>query len=116
MIVLILLNGMGYSLIQVHFYLDREEITALYCVNKDKPELKCDGKCELGKRLSEAKNQEESQTEITLEELRLVFTEQVTLNPLEHFSSVDLALSYTSFYTSNLTTGSSLDFFHPPQA
>lgn len=116
MIVLILLNGMGYSLIQAHFYLEREEITALYCVNKDKPELKCDGKCELGKRLSEAKNQEESQTEITLEELRLVFTEQVLLDPLEHFSSVDLALSYTSSYTSNLTTGSSLDFFHPPQA
>lgn len=116
LILLILLNGMGYSLIQAHFYLDREEITALYCVNKDKPELKCDGKCELGKRLSEAKNQEEGQVEITLEELRLVFIEQINLAPLNHYSKVNLALSYISFYTRNLTQGSSLDFFHPPQA
>ncbi|MEB2785333.1 hypothetical protein [Algoriphagus persicinus] len=115
LILLILLNGMGYSLIQAHFYLDREEITALYCVNKDKPELKCDGKCELGKRLSEAKNQEEGQAEITLEELRLVFIEQITLAPLDHYSKVNLAISYTSFYKTDLSAGSSLDFFHPPQ-
>lgn len=115
LILLILLNGMGYTLIQTHFYLDREEITALYCVNKDKPELKCDGKCELGKRLAEAKNQEDSKTEITLEELRLVFIKQVTLAPLVHYSNVNLALFYISFYTKNLTVGSSMDFFHPPQ-
>lgn len=106
---------MGYSVIQAHFYLDRKEITALYCVNKDKPELQCDGKCELGKRLSEAKNQEKDQAEITLKELRLVFIEQITLAPLDHYSKVKLALSYTSIYKKDLSAGSSLGFFHPPQ-
>lgn len=116
LIILILLNGMGYTFIQVNFYLDREQITALHCVNKDKPELQCDGKCELGKRLSEAKNQTEGQTEITLEELRLVFIEQVTFEPLNPHSKVNFEFSFTSFYQLNLTTGSELDFFHPPQS
>lgn len=107
---------MGYTCIQVNFYLDRQQITALYCVNKDKPELQCDGKCELGKRLSEAKNQTEDQTEITLEELRLVFVEQVSFDTLNHRSTVNLEFSYTQFYQLNLTTGSELDFFHPPQS
>lgn len=96
--------------------MDREEITALYCINKDKPELQCDGKCELGKRLSEAKNQTEGQTEITLEELRLVFVEQVTFEPLNPHSTVNLEFSYTPFDQFNLATGSAFDFFHPPQS
>lgn len=112
---LILLNGMGYTFIQVNFYLDREQITALYCVNKDKPELKCDGKCELGKRLSETKNQEESQTEITLKELRLVFLKQVTLDPLDPYANAKLELTHTFFHKMNLTMGYQIDFFHPPQ-
>ncbi|SEG35615.1 hypothetical protein [Algoriphagus boritolerans] len=115
LIFLILLNGMGYTFIQVNFYLDRKQITALYCVNKDKPELQCDGKCELGKRLSEAKNQTEGQTEITLEELRLVFPEQITLNPIVLKLKDYLELHPNSFYKKNLTTGSEMDFFHPPQ-
>jgi hypothetical protein len=107
---------MGYTLIQVNFYLNREEITALHCVNKDKPELQCEGKCELGKRLSEAKNQTEGQTEITLKELRLVFVKQVTFEPLNPHSTVNFEFSYTPFDQLNLTNASSLDFFHPPQS
>lgn len=108
---------MGYTFIQVSFYLDRDQITALYCANKDKPELKCNGKCELGKRLSEAKNQTENQTEITLEELRLLYLDQVTFDPFAHYCSKnDLKLSYSSFYNLNIATGSEIDFFHPPQS
>lgn len=116
LIILILLNGMGYTFIQVNFYLDREQITALYCVNKDKPELQCDGKCELGKRLSEAKNQTEGQAEITLEELRLIFVEQVILDHLDQNRQIKSGLSHSQFYQLNPSSGSELDFFHPPQS
>ncbi len=34
---------MGYTLIKIHFFLDRVQITVLYCVNIEKPELECDG-------------------------------------------------------------------------
>mgnify|MGYP005749832645 CR=1 FL=1 len=115
LILLILLNGMGYTLIHAHFYLDREQITALYCVNKDKPMLECDGKCELGKRLSETKNRQESGEEITLEELSLVYalerSEPIQLPPLGLIHP-EYLIHYSNFRISELNW----DFFHPPQS
>ncbi len=115
LILLIFLNGIGYTLIQAHFYLDREQIIALYCVNKDKPMLECDGKCELGKRLSETKNRQENGEEITLEELSLVYTlerrESIQLPPLEPINPAYL-IHYCNFQISELNW----DFFHPPQS
>lgn len=112
---LILLNGMGYTLIQVHFYLDREQITALHCVNKDKPELQCEGKCELSKRLSNSKDQQENQAEITLEELSLTFLpknqEKLGLFiPEENFEIV-----HTPIHKIPHSPDRGSDFFHPPQ-
>ncbi|MFC3414313.1 hypothetical protein [Algoriphagus hitonicola] len=115
-VLLILLNGMGYSLIQLHFYWDREEITALYCINKDKPELQCDGQCELGKRLAETKNQRNEQgEEITLEELQLTFLVQdfTKIN----LSSPDFIGQKQSFlHPTELISSLHLDVFHPPQS
>lgn len=36
----------------VNFYSNRAEITQKYCVNKEKPEKKCHGKCHLEKQLN----------------------------------------------------------------
>ncbi len=33
------------------FKLNQDSISALFCINKDKPELKCDGKCYLKKSI-----------------------------------------------------------------
>ena len=106
---------MGYTLIQAHFYLDREQITALYCVNKDKPMLECDGKCELGKRLSETKNRQENGEEITLEELSLFYalerSEPIQLTSLKLINP-EYLMHYSNFRSSELNW----DFFHPPQS
>lgn len=106
---------MGYTLIQVHFYMDREQITALYCVNKDKPQLECDGKCELSKRLSEAKDQKESEAEITLEELHLTFLAKSKEGNIPFIPEANPEIVHTPRYqmTHSLDLGKS--FFHPPQ-
>jgi hypothetical protein len=41
------------------FKINQKQLTALFCVNKNKPELKCDGKCYLKNSL---RNSEESET------------------------------------------------------
>lgn len=111
--VLILLNGMGYSIIQAQFLLQRKEITAIYCINKDKPELQCEGKCELSKRLSEAKNQAENGEEVVLEELSLSYIlPQISLEvkpEILHFSS-----PLHGFYQAWTPQEVGPDFFHPP--
>ena len=49
------LSKLGYSLIwQVHYELNKADIIARYCENKDRPELHCDGQCYLAKQLQKA--------------------------------------------------------------
>lgn len=106
---------MGYTLIQIHFYMDRNQITALYCVNKDKPELECDGKCELSKRLSKAKDQNESEAEITLEELQLTFLAKGKEPSLSFIPKANLEILNTTWYQMTHSLDLGKDFFHPPQ-
>jgi len=45
--------GLGYQTFTVgYFYWNRAEIAAEHCVNKDKPQLNCHGKCHLQKQLT----------------------------------------------------------------
>ena len=43
---------MLYNVFQVgNFLVHQDEVIALFCINKDKPEIKCNGKCHLSKQL-----------------------------------------------------------------
>lgn len=64
---LIFSTGLIYqTLTVVNFYSNRAEIAEKYCVNKEKPEKKCHGKCHLEKQLnvSVASNQPEEKKSI----------------------------------------------------
>ena len=55
LLISILLSKVIYSMYwQVNFRLNQAEITALECENKNRPELKCNGKCYLAKQLQKA--------------------------------------------------------------
>ena len=40
------------SFVTVDFYINQVDIAELFCINKEKPQLKCDGKCHLSSELS----------------------------------------------------------------
>ena len=42
------------TLVTLNFYWNQTEITELFCVNKEKPQLRCEGKCHLNTVLSDA--------------------------------------------------------------
>jgi hypothetical protein len=42
---------------QINFYINQREITRLECENKNRPEMKCNGKCYLAKQLKKADEQ-----------------------------------------------------------
>lgn len=110
---LLLLAGMSYSLIQTQFYLNRAEIARTLCVNQDKPELACEGSCELGRMLQEAQDRE-ADHERNLSEKHsshYVATSQVALvmrliQPILYQYGV---LAIGSINTLRF------DFFHPPR-
>jgi hypothetical protein len=58
----------------LHFYMNQEAITETHCVNKDKPELNCNGQCHLQKLLeASTPDQEETKTTTSLKASLLVF-------------------------------------------
>ncbi len=46
--------------IYIHYLANQSEITELFCENKDTPEMKCNGKCHLGKQLNEHEEREQA--------------------------------------------------------
>jgi hypothetical protein len=56
--IFVLLSKTVYSIYwQVNFHFNQNEITRMECENKNKPELKCNGKCYLAKQLKKAESQ-----------------------------------------------------------
>lgn len=40
------------SILTFHYFVNQAEITELFCINKEKPKLECNGKCHLAKELA----------------------------------------------------------------
>lgn len=57
----------SYFVYQYHF--NNKVFTENYCINKDKPELKCNGKCELAKVAKAAEKQEKTNKKISDSEI-----------------------------------------------
>ena len=55
---LLLLQTFSRELVVLDYQVHKERITELFCVNKDKPTLHCNGKCHLVKQLRKASDSE----------------------------------------------------------
>jgi hypothetical protein len=54
----ILFSQFNSSIILVNYQLNKGSITEKYCVNKNKPEMKCNGKCHVKTELERSKRQD----------------------------------------------------------
>lgn len=62
-----LFSGLGAYYPIVDYLINKEYIVEHYCVNKDKPEMECDGKCYLVNQLKQASDDhEESSSAVSL--------------------------------------------------
>jgi hypothetical protein len=55
--VIICFQAIIQTLIMIDWKVNQDFITARYCVNKNKPELKCNGQCQLAKKLRKVENE-----------------------------------------------------------
>jgi hypothetical protein len=58
----LLLSIVSYTALQFDYLLNQSEITELFCINKDKPEMQCNGKCHLKKQFDELADKADSPT------------------------------------------------------
>ena len=112
---MILLNGLVFSVIQMDFTINRAYIIENFCVNKDKPMLHCDGQCFLAEKLKKAQDQKEKQAG------GIEFNRDFGIFILQ-----EAAISLTTLPSTSLNHGTSyqeayrvsqlVDIFHPPKA
>lgn len=97
----------------VAFKLNQGSITALFCVNKDKPAMKCDGKCFLKKALTTSKDENQSKPIPPPNEKSTIVYIQNSFN----LSSALMALKSNTFfnYLEPFTLRLARDILHPPE-
>lgn len=98
----------------LEYYLRYDLFSKKLCLNLDRPELKCNGKCILMQRLKAAQENESkpitaNSSNINLKEYPVGFMSTLSL-PFKNFILVS---TITAFVTSRMATVI-LDIFHPP--
>ncbi|WP_439474140.1 hypothetical protein [Algoriphagus formosus] len=108
------LNSMVYSVIKVNFSINRKYIIENFCINKDKPELACDGKCFLMQKINEEKERQESLPAFTFNKDFGVF-----ISPSFEISEVALSfnpyLKHSSMYFNRFGQNVFFTIEHPPK-
>ncbi|WP_162416024.1 hypothetical protein [Cyclobacterium roseum] len=113
---MMLVQSTTLSLIQFNFLWNRDSIAALFCVNLDKPEMNCEGSCELGRRLEKAADTEQPQA-LQLPEFAswvFVFSSPFSLH-IPFCSGTDGQVA-TCFLLPGKSRFSTDGIFHPPQS
>jgi hypothetical protein len=59
----VLINSTGTTFIHLNYLIQKRKIVEQLCINKNKPELKCDGKCYLAKELKKTEENAEKSGE-----------------------------------------------------
>ena len=94
-----------------YYNLNIEYIIKELCENKSKPELKCNGKCYLKKKLTEADKAEKESKEIIKQvEFPVVLPHNQHLLHAEYIEFINPLTEITDLYTHNINTR----IFHPP--
>ncbi len=103
---------------QIAYYeLNIDYITQKYCVNKEKPQLECNGKCHLAKELNTitsdlSDENEENRTSYVLEVFSPLFLEVQSLFNLE--MAQDQFSKHTFFYKNKYVSVLEYDLLKPP--
>ena len=104
----------AYSgLVAVWYYANQQYIATILCVNKDKKEMKCNGKCAMNKKLSQAENSQSEQAPLTTkkptEASPFLLVQSHEFNP-----NLALVLSYEPMQAGKYKFIHYQDIFHPP--
>jgi len=95
------------------FEINRDFIIANACVNKDKPKLQCNGKCQLTKQLKQTENQESTSNPRMIK----IAPELPYILPLTFSIPTNTSFSQSYFveiYLKSLFEGILSGVFHPP--
>lgn len=103
----------GQAITVANFYINQNYIAKKLCVNKDKPQMKCCGKCQLSKKLKQEEKQDQQNPERKDSKTEVLSSKSFfpDFKSVVTSSSI-LFKSYPLFESIKMPMG----IFHPPQA
>ena len=112
-------KAMVVPIVYLDYEIRKDYIKSVLCVNKNRPEMHCDGKCYLAKRIAAAQKQEESQAEkaFVSKLVEMDSTNNIFGNYTIQFHLVSFVIEKLDnfFYTIPPLSQSHISIFHPPQ-
>lgn len=84
------------------------------CINKKKPQLKCNGQCQLAKKMNEANQNDEGNNAGSTEVFNVVLSSK-SYPPHFSFEFKPVEISWVVMYADHIPTGYYPDIVHPPQ-
>ncbi len=109
---LFLAKTMAIPIVMLQYTVNKEFIAKNLCDNRYKPELNCEGKCILMKKLEKHK---ETQENTEKGSIKLVVTEITHLSSTYQLKPAPLLLHFFSLYNPNgYSYNHHNDIFHPP--
>ena len=108
----ILLQSLGSLVVITAFEMNHDYIAKNLCINKNKPQMHCNGKCDMHKMLQKEESQNNSPVAPVKEKTEVLqffqSSELSFVNPVVELSST------INIYTENKITGFTSAVFHPP--
>lgn len=97
----------------VWFYANRKAIASEHCINKNRPELKCDGKCFLSMKMKEAGQHQDENAPLQVKQL-LEGSPYTLLNNYVELGMPESRIKHQSSYTIRYSYLHSNSLFRPP--
>jgi hypothetical protein len=99
----------------IEYYANKDFFATVLCINKDKPELKCNGQCILMQKLKKAVQEESSSApvpKVNFEEYPIGFISSLETSLQQFPITISIV---NSNYWDNYYFISGTDLFHPPR-
>lgn len=116
LLLVFLLQTFSRTAIVVDFYANQSYIAKFLCENRDKPKLKCCGKCQLNKRLKQEEKKEEQNPDRKIDMRYEIVPQESSLHHFQRVFSEQAAFLFNGYYHANYPQGISIAPFRPPCA
>ena len=113
LIMLMLVQPLSKMLIVAEYQVNKNYIATVLCINKNKPELRCEGKCHLTKELGKASQSENKVPELLHIKAELPFIIQPFL--VNFFPDAEARATAFTPYHFAAVTALLYSIFHPPR-